>query len=132
MKTVTRPSTNYPPGTRSFDIPPNVQRKFIGADCSFTRENWPAGVPYTSPDGVTYQDIALVVRLESSMDGVIWQQQFDVPFVGGVRIVRGSPLLASTCRFTFTGERDGDLRFTVINTVTLRTAITVQMLEPGD
>jgi hypothetical protein len=127
MKEVVRASQVYSPNTRSFDIPPTAARKFIGANVILTRESWPSGVPYTNPSGMTYQDIVLVIRLDSSLDGVTFGPQFDVPCPGGVR-----KYPTSESRFSFTQERDGDLRFTIINFVTLRTAITLQMLEPGD
>jgi hypothetical protein len=132
MKEIARPSQNYSAGTRIFDVSPTAQRKFVGANCIFTRENWPDGLPYTNSSGMTYPNTALVVQMHSSLDGVNWQEEFDFPFFGGVFLDRqGVEVTEAKCLARFP-ERDGDIRFTIINLVPLRTAVTCQMLEPGD
>lgn len=140
MKSRSINSRLYDPGVYDFDIPPSAQKKFIGVRLAFTRESWPAGVDYTLSNGVVQSNIALVARMMRTIDnGASWLPVGSATFYGGIQFNRdGSVRTVDSWNASFTDgqgqplAQDGDLRIEAEPLVTLQTAITMTMLEPGD
>lgn len=113
------PSTNYSANTRTFTIPPNVTHRFAGIVATFTRENWPG----TNP-------ALLTVIFQRSTDGTNWLEIGRATFPGGTQIgPRGQPVTQNKIGFNFSQAQDGDIRVQLINTQTLRTAITLELVD---
>lgn len=119
MKTVSAPSRNYATGTRNFDVPQAVSRKFTGFSASLTRESWPAGAE---------------VKVE-------FRRLSDNAYLGGATFPGGTIPGEATSSVSFkyrTGSatgpleaQDGDVRVVVTNSAPVRTAINITMDEPA-
>lgn len=117
-RTRTIPSRNYAPGERTIDFPTVVENNFSQCKISFLRESWP----------LTTADTVLTVIAESSPDNTNWAQIGSATFPGGVltRPRTGEVITESWISFSFV-PRAGQVRLRAINTVTLRTTITVEV-----
>jgi len=138
LKTISLPSQQYSADTRTFDLPLNAQKKFIGVRAEFTRESWGAGLDYVV-DGKTLPNTALAVRFLKSVDGSNWEVVGTSTFPGGVQTLRGETVNTNHIQFMFvdgqTGQpvaQDGDIRVELTNLIELTTAVTARMLEQGD
>lgn len=123
QRTIT--SRNYSPAERIIDIPPGLNHRFSGILATFTRENWPEGEKVLS----VYFD-------RTTDDGATWQQIGGAAFPGGIQIHprTGEIVTVNSIAFPYLQGPDGeplpgDARIRVINTVTLRTAITAETID---
>lgn len=125
MQPVTIPLQLYSAGTRTTVIDGGSARDIVGIWARVSREpDWPGqGVPNL-----------ITVACEWSPNGSIWQQVGSVPVAGGIvnqsSLSGGGPALFSGVRFYFAAN--GRARINVTNTLSLRTAITYQLLEAAD
>ena len=81
----------------------------------------------------------VTVRTERTVDGgTTWEVVDGATFPGGVFRIRGQEILESRTGVRFTDanglplEKNGDIRVTLINKMSYRTALTVEMRELGD
>ena len=127
LKTISLPSRNYSPDTRTLALN-TIPQQSVGVRFTFTRESWP-----TSPPTV------LTVTMECSRDnGATWGPLAGASFGGGDSIGRdGSIATTSSCDMLWPTEHDetdpkgrpvkcDDVRVIFVNPVTLRTALTIE------
>lgn len=120
-------------------IPPGAQRKFVGANVRFTRENWPAGVEYVLESGAIAQNVVIFVSIEKTEDdGQTWQFVAGSTLHGGQKLNRdGTPVqfeFQTVSFFDANGPiaQPGDLRVTFKTFVPIKTAVSATLFEEGE
>lgn len=125
MTPITIPLQLYSAGTRTTVIDGGAARDIVGIFAQVSRESdWP---------GQGLRNLITVV-CEWSPDNNAWHQVGSVAIPGGVvnlpGLSGGSVALSSSVKFYFSAS--GRARIIVTNSLSLRTAITYQLLEAGD
>jgi hypothetical protein len=133
MGTLSVPSRNYQVGEDVIAARQRADRNYNRYSIEFTRESWPAGVDFIAPNGAIEPNTAVVVFFEQSSDGVNWISHGSAWFAGGILLDRqGNPELTAHISI---GDEDAttkaaELRVRVVRLVPLRTAVTINVIEP--